>query len=148
MSGIPLTNGQYVDLEAAVSNPNLRVLGQKDRTGVAAHFWVQNRGYTWWNTVQGADIAPQSGNVTISGLASGVFTVEEWDTWGGQVAARWQVSVDGTGNMVIPVERLQTDVAFKIYGDQVTRRPLYRACLPLALRSPSSCTGGVCLGQN
>jgi uncharacterized repeat protein (TIGR01451 family) len=114
MTGIPLSNGHYIDVAATVSNPNLRVLGQKDARGTSAHLWVQNREHTWKNVVRGGDITPQSGKITISGLEPGLFLVEEWDTYGGQKIASWQTAVNAAGELTIQVDRLSTDVAYRL----------------------------------
>lgn len=47
MSGIPLSNGNYQDVSATVSNIDMRVLGQKDLTSNRAHLWIDNSPYTW-----------------------------------------------------------------------------------------------------
>ncbi|PIR43779.1 hypothetical protein COV24_00885 [candidate division WWE3 bacterium CG10_big_fil_rev_8_21_14_0_10_32_10] len=44
---IPLSNGQYVDAQATVTNPKLRAWGQKDLTNGNAHIWVQNMYHRW-----------------------------------------------------------------------------------------------------
>jgi uncharacterized repeat protein (TIGR01451 family) len=114
MTGIPLSNGYYIDVAATVSNPNLRVLGQKDARGTSAHFWVQNREHTWKNVVRGRDISPQSGDITISGLRPGLFAVEEWDTYGGQKKSSRHITVSAAGELTIQVDRLSSDVAFRL----------------------------------
>jgi uncharacterized repeat protein (TIGR01451 family) len=114
VAGIPLSSGFYIDVAATVSNPNLRVLGQKDSRGLSAHLWVQNRDHTWKNVVHGTEISPQSGDITISGLKPGPFVVEEWDTYGGQQRTSWQTTVNAAGELMLEVDRLSTDVAFKL----------------------------------
>lgn len=47
MSGIPLSNGHYRDVQAETTNPNIRVLGQKDPVNNRAHIWIDNAPYTW-----------------------------------------------------------------------------------------------------
>ena len=117
MDGIPLSSGNYVDVAATVSNPSLRVLGQKDSRGVAAHFWVQNRDHTWWNVVRGTAIAPQSADVTVAGLTPGVFTVEAWNTYQGEMIASWQTTVDAAGEFTVQVDGLRTDAAYRLYAE-------------------------------
>lgn len=135
MADLPLSNGHYVDIAAKTSNPKLRVLGQKDNRGIAAHFWVQHKDHTWWNVVQKANIAPQSGRITLSGLAPGSFTLEKWDTYRGVIEATTQVEVDHTGQFTLQVNSLRTDTAYKLYNDGVVSNPdssgLY---LPLILK--------------
>jgi uncharacterized repeat protein (TIGR01451 family) len=47
MSDIPLSNGNYKDLSATVTNYNMRILGQKDLVANRAHLWIDNAPYTW-----------------------------------------------------------------------------------------------------
>lgn len=47
MADIPLSNGRYQDVAATTSNPDLRVLGQKDLVANRAHLWIDNAPYTW-----------------------------------------------------------------------------------------------------
>lgn len=47
MSHVPLSNGNYKEVEAIVSNPSIRVLGQKDLVNNQAHMWIDNLRYTW-----------------------------------------------------------------------------------------------------
>ena len=117
MEGIPLTNGHYEDVAATVSNPGLRVVGQRDARGLAAHFWVQNKGHTWWNVVQGTLLPPQSGSISLSGLQPGTFVVERWDTGLGRREERWSVEVDGSGELVIDQGELVSDTAYKVTFD-------------------------------
>jgi hypothetical protein len=138
MDGIPLSNGHYVEVAATVSNPQVRVLGQEDDRGTAAHFWVQNANHTWWNVVRNNSVPPQSAEIALSGLAPGLFTVEQWDTYQGQVVARWQVEVGTSGEMNLHVDALRTDVAFKIYIEPSQGDVPFPLCLPLVLRSSPS----------
>jgi uncharacterized repeat protein (TIGR01451 family) len=47
ISGIPLSNGHYQDVQAETTNPNMRVLGQRDLVNNRAHIWIDNAPYTW-----------------------------------------------------------------------------------------------------
>jgi len=47
MSGIPVSNGNYVDALSVTSNSALRAWGQKDLTNNCAHLWIDNTPYTW-----------------------------------------------------------------------------------------------------
>ena len=59
MANVPLSNGSYQDLAAAVSNGNdVRVLGQKDAVNRRAHAWIQNRKHTWCAVVGGVSDCP------------------------------------------------------------------------------------------
>ncbi len=91
MAGIPLSNGNYVEAAAAVSNPQLRVMGQKDLVNNRAHLWIDNVKCTWYNIVSGVNIPPVNGTLTLSGLKTGTYTVEWWDTTAGAITQTQQV---------------------------------------------------------
>jgi hypothetical protein len=55
-----------------------------------------------------------SGNVTISDLADGSYTLETWDTSTGTISSTETVTCT-SGAIVIPVANLVSDVAFKLY---------------------------------
>ncbi len=116
LEGIPLNRGGYVDWGGTVSNPALRVVGQKDTAAGGLHLWVQNRQHTWKNVVDGVAIPPASGEIVVPGFRpSTPYQLERWDpTWVGRVAATESVVADASGNLRIPVTSLRTDVALKI----------------------------------
>jgi hypothetical protein len=115
MSGIPLSNGHYVDaVPGGLDSSPLRVMGQKDLTNNRAHLWIDNINHTWKNVVDKAVIAPVSGTISISGLRDGFYRVEWWDTTTG-IITRSVDAVCSGGKLVLWIKRLQTDVACKIY---------------------------------
>lgn len=114
MSGIPLSNGNYRDVNASVSNPALRVLGQKDLVNNRAHLWIDNKPYTWKNVVDGVVVPPASGTVTVSGFKDGSYNVEWWDTTTGQITNRQTVQCTA-GSIGLSVSNLVSDAACKIY---------------------------------
>jgi hypothetical protein len=118
---IPLNNGNYQDAEAVVSNSNeeLRAWGQKDLSNSRAHLWIQNKGHTWKNVVDGIPIPAVSGTVEVSGFQPGErCTVEWWDTYQPDKALqimRTDTSVARVdGSIAISVDNLTTDVAIRI----------------------------------
>lgn len=109
---IPLNNGKYVDASATASNAKLRVWGQKDLTNQRAHLWIANTDHIWTNT---GTIAPINGSVTLKGLAANTsFNVEWWDTYMGKVSSTQSISTTATGDLVLNVSNLTTDVAVRI----------------------------------
>lgn len=171
MQGMPVANGHYRDIRARVSNPALRVLGQKDLTNNRAYLWIDNAPYTWkavadnafrpeaWNSsltyakdsVCGAGnplrvykslqanntnrtvgstswwkdnglfnaannppLPPAaSGTVTVYGLKDGGYKVEWWNTSTGSFTTEERTCTDG--NLELPVQNLQSDIACKVY---------------------------------
>jgi hypothetical protein len=119
---IPLSNGNYQDVQASVDNPSLRVVGQKDTVNNRAHLWIQNKRHTWKNVVDGVqDITGVSGIVRIGGFVPKMILEVEWHefTTQGVPSIRFStVTVDNNGNVLLPLpDNPQiTDVGIKI-GD-------------------------------
>jgi hypothetical protein len=120
MDDIPLNNGQYVSLDRSISNPQLRVWGQQQTSGNAAHCWVQNKNHTWKNVVMNGDTSPESGKIVINGLKPGEVTVELWDSWNEAIFPTEIMSktVSPDGKLILDIENLTTDLAFKIWAKQ------------------------------
>lgn len=114
LSGVPLANGRYRSIEAQSSNPNIIVVGQKDKQAGRAHFFVYNRGGTWFNltTAPGA-IAPASGTVIVGGLPDGAYRVQNWDTGSGTVRGTVTIT-SADGALPVPVAGLTGDTAFQV----------------------------------
>lgn len=112
---VPLNNGKYQDIAAAVSNPNLRVWGQKDLLNSRAHLWIQNKNHTWKNVVDRVNILPLSGIVTVDGFRPNSFyTLQWWDTYTGTISYSSSVATTAQGALVFWVNNLTTDLALKI----------------------------------
>jgi hypothetical protein len=123
LSDVPLNKGGYVDWGGTVSNPSLRVVGQKNTATGSLHLWVQNRAHTWKNAVSGVVVPPISGSIVVPGFTPGTtYALERWDTHapGGRVASVEQVVCDSTGRLTIRVAALSADVAFKIRPGHVS----------------------------
>ena len=117
LGDIPLSNGHYQDLAANVSNPDLRVVGQKDLVNGRAHAWIQNRGHTWKYVTGGFLITPLSGMVAISGFApDAACTVEWWNTYTGEIDSLEEVRTDQEGTLLLEIKDLTDDLAVKV-GD-------------------------------
>jgi hypothetical protein len=119
---IPFNNGHYQGAAAQASNPNLRVIGQKDTLDDRAHLWVQNKNHTWRNVVEGANnINGLSGTVTLGGFkANSTFNVA-WYAFTTQGIPDIQTSTvdsDGAGTIVLsmPTDPQISDAGIKI-GD-------------------------------
>jgi hypothetical protein len=116
---IPLNNGHYQEAAAAVSQPDLRVWGQKDLVNGQAHLWIQNKNHTWKNVLDGTSIPPVSGTITVPGFqANQTYTVEWWDTYqpdrSVQLINAETIRASPNGSIEINIEELTTDIAFKI----------------------------------
>jgi hypothetical protein len=117
---IPLSNGNYKNAEALAGNSQLRAWGQKDLVNNRAHLWIQNSKHTWKNVVDGVSIAPISAEVTVSGFPSDrSLKVEWWNTYTGTISQTTNMTTNASGQLVLPVTNLSTDIAVKI-GDYTT----------------------------
>jgi len=109
---LPLNNGNYVDASADVSNPRLRVWGQKDLTNQRIHLWISNIDHIWTNK---RTPLPVSGVITISGLSPNrPLTVEWWNTYTGEVKNTEIISTNAKGELSLTVSNLTTDIAVRI----------------------------------
>jgi len=116
MAGIPLTNGRYEDAAATVTNPDLRVLGQKDVAGGQAHLWIDNRNHTWRAVVDDAATPPVSGTVTVAmSRPYARYRVEWVDTGDGLPTTTETVIADSRGFVVLSLMDLATDIAAKLH---------------------------------
>lgn len=117
VADIALNNGRYRDLEAETSNPDIRVVGQKDQTSGSAHLWIQNKSHTWKNVVDGMPIPSVSGTLRIGGFSpKQTFILERWDTFKttGQLVGIEECRSSANGFLEIPVASLRTDLAIKV----------------------------------
>jgi hypothetical protein len=120
MQDIRLNNGHYQDIVAEVSHSDLRAWGQKDLVNQYAHLWIQNSNHTWRNVVDGVEIPPAFGFVTISGFNPNKrIRVEWWDPYPSALSQPISyidhLVVDGSGLLTLNIENLSTDIAVKIY---------------------------------
>ncbi|NLN75560.1 MAG: hypothetical protein GX139_04570, partial [Armatimonadetes bacterium] len=113
MSGIPLSNGHYVDAKATTSALALRAWGQKDLVNNRVHLWIDNEPNTWKKTVDRTTVPNVTGTVTVSGLHSGAYKAEWWDTGTGVIKNTENIECVN-GSIVLSVQNLKSDIACKI----------------------------------
>jgi len=116
VAGLDLNLGGYEDLDASVSNPELRVVGQKNQSAGRAHLWVQNRQHTW-KTIMDApgSIVPQFGTIGLDmGTPESPYVVAWWSTTAGVVASSQTLTADGGGVVTLTVPSLSGDTAAQI----------------------------------
>lgn len=115
MTGIPLTNGRYVDAAASVSSPALRVIGQRDPVAGRAHLWIDNPAHTWRTVVAGTAIPPASGTVTIDlGQPDAAVAATWWATTTGQPDRTEALTADAAGLVTLVIPALATDTAVQL----------------------------------
>ena len=126
LADLPLNKGGYVHWGGSVSNPELRVVGQKNTAIGSMHLWVHNRQHTWKHVVDGITVQPAWGEIVVPGFrAATAYAVERWDTHalGGRIAAVETLRADSEGHLRIPVASLSTDEALKIGVSGVSGPP-------------------------
>lgn len=117
---IRLNNGNYQNAEAAMTDPNMRVTGQRDSVNGRAHLWVQNKNHTWRNVVDGVEnISGLSGSLTIDGFVPNENYRVEWHTFTSQGIPKILYSsaaadVDGIIRLELPTDPIITDTGIKI----------------------------------
>jgi PKD repeat protein len=115
---LELNQGGYEDVHARSENSALRFVGQKNLRTDHAHLWIQNKQHTWRN-VMGVEnptaVTPQSGQVTFQMKPSSLYTIEYWNTYSGEIARRESINADANGFVVIYIDRLESDLAVKLY---------------------------------
>lgn len=123
MDGIPINSGNFIDLAASTSNPNLRVVGQKDLLHNLVILWVDNRNHTWRQVVNGANIPAINGVIQISGFQPNIdLPVQWWNTCSGQsptgctvaVAKNETIRSDSVGKISLDIQNLSFDIAIKL----------------------------------
>ncbi|HMN30988.1 MAG TPA: hypothetical protein PKE45_22725, partial [Caldilineaceae bacterium] len=134
---LPLNNGHYQDAQAQASDPNLRVVGQKDLFYQNAHLWLQNRGDTWRAAVDGVDVAPITSTVTITGFQPGQdYLLQWWDTTindpAHQITKSETITALPNGDLALVVDGLVGDAAVKIAS--TVKSPPVSVYLPTVYR--------------
>jgi len=120
MLALDLNRGGYVPLDATVSNPRIRVSGQKNPATGKAHLWVHNRTHTWAAVMGVAGkgpVIPQSGTVGITLAPNADYPVQWYNTWTGTIDSSRTVRSDGTGLITFVVSALADDVAVAVSTD-------------------------------
>ena len=115
MAGVPLSNGNYVNAAASSSNPNMRVLGQKDLTAGWAHLWIDNANHTWKNVVDGAAIPSVSGTVQVNmGVANRAYNASWYNTYTGAISSVQTLTANASGVVTLNISNLGTDTAVRL----------------------------------
>lgn len=112
---VHLNNGNYQDINAQITNPNIQIWGQKDLVNGQAHFWAYNQYHTWKNIVDGMSIPSLSGIVSIAGFKpNSSLTIQWWDTNTGTRQKSQSVITTSQGVLTFTINNLTSDIAGKI----------------------------------
>lgn len=124
LSTLDLNKGGYTDWKGSVSNPSIRVVGQKNLKAGTMHLWIQNTAYTWKNVVDRRPIEPVEGQVRVPGFRPGAsYDIEWWDTHAEEKVAPMTESVvaDVSGEVALAITALEQDIAMKLRPAQSSK---------------------------
>lgn len=97
------------DVKVTVSDPKLRLAGQKNAT--KGYFWIQNKDNTWAKVIRdGVNPSAVTGTISIPGFTDGVYSLSWYDTNTGQVV-RTETRSTTAGALTLSVSSLTTDTA-------------------------------------
>ena len=121
VSTLDVNQGGYVDLAANVSNPKIRVWGQKNYVKQKAFFWIQNSDHTWKNVLNGIK-SSESANISIFLNPRTEYIIDWWNTCSERETSgctggiiKTETKTSGTrGKIELTVNDLVDDVAVKI----------------------------------
>jgi hypothetical protein len=104
--------GSDLDGDRWISATNgVRVWGR--RSGNRCLLWIDNPGSRWTNAVAN-QVTPLTGTVSITGLSSGTYAVEWWNTFTGAITKTESQRIRG-GTLSLSLDKLAGDVAVKVY---------------------------------
>jgi hypothetical protein len=84
----------------------LRTLALADRKAGIFLAWLQHRDYTWQNVAAGLEIQPITTGVRAAAMPTGLYQVELWDPFTGDVVGQETVTVTGTNQGDLTVNLL------------------------------------------
>ncbi len=110
---LDVNEGGYEDLDAVVSNPKLRIVGQKNIIAGKAFGWLQNTDFTWRNALDGVH-SSQSGTIAIALSPNTTYQIEWVDTSTGEVTTQESITTASDGILPLTINNLSEDIAFRI----------------------------------
>jgi len=139
MASVPLNNGRYVDAAASVSDPALRVLGQKDLLAGRAHLWLDNSAHTWRAVVGASNVPSLTASAQVAMNVPGQHYLAIWfNPTNGLAFATNSVIADNAGVVTLLLQNLATDLSVQLQPAEA-RAPLVQ------FRQIRRLTGGVYL---
>lgn len=81
-----------------------------------AIMWIRNTDFNWWNyaVLNKSPIPLKNVVISVEGLEDGMYVVEFWDTFRGEVVESKEVMVT-QGKARISIDSLEKDLALKMY---------------------------------
>jgi hypothetical protein len=78
--------------------------------------WIRRSGRTWQAVItEKRTFRPSDpAFLDLTGMASGTWTVELWDTYSGEITRRFPITVKSSGKVQVPIPSVAEDIAFKI----------------------------------
>lgn len=97
---------QIEALEIAQYVTPLRTVALADRTTGILLAWLQHRDYTWQNVAQNVVLKPVTASVRVDGMPPGLYRLELWDPFTGNVVGQEEVTIPGAKDGVLTVSLL------------------------------------------
>jgi hypothetical protein len=113
VNALDVNKGGYEDVKASISNPKIRVLGQKNLTSNKAYGWIQNEDFTWRSAMDGYH-GSQTGTVEIVMSPNTDYALSLINTSTGEIEAVQNLTASSDGTLTITIDNLTGDVAFLI----------------------------------
>jgi hypothetical protein len=76
--------------------------------------WIRREARSWTAAVKGQPGRAPATVMGLTGLASGAWTAEVWDTWTGTVLQSKTISIPVSGRVRVNIPAFETDVALKL----------------------------------
>ena len=135
-----------MEVEAYISP--LRALALADREQGILVAWLQHREYTWQHVAAGVTNTPISATIGAAGMPVGVYLVELWDPFTGNVVGQEYITVAGTNHgelrvELLPISQMLAVRAIRIAepGDMPSPTPT-PSPTPRLAASPTPASGG------
>jgi hypothetical protein len=92
----------------------LRTLALADRTSGIFLAWLQNRDYTWQNVAKNVNGKPVTVSLRIDTMPPGMYRLELWDPFTGNVVGQEEVTIPGTKDGSLTVDLLPVSKAIAV----------------------------------
>ena len=104
-----------IEMNRDGESERLRVVGLHGKT--LTFLWLQNKDHTWWNVVNKLPCLPiENARFKVTMWQPGNYRIEFWDTYEGKMTqSRTMEASKWGGVLTIPIDRLERDMALKIY---------------------------------
>jgi hypothetical protein len=97
---------QIDSVEIAQYITPLRTIALADRNMGIFLAWLQHRDYTWQNVAKNASVKPVTVSLRVGGMPPGMYRLELWDPFSGNVVGQEDVTIPGTKDGILTADLL------------------------------------------